>query len=40
MIKYMWAAYIVTWLVHLGYLGYLTARAGKVRREVEELKRQ
>jgi hypothetical protein len=39
MIKYMWAAYIVTWAVHLCYLGYLTARAGRVRREVEELKK-
>ncbi len=37
--KYMWAAYIVTWVVHLGYLAYLTARAGKVRREVEDLRK-
>ncbi len=37
--KYMWAAYIVTWAVHLVYLGYLTTRAGKVRREVEDLKK-
>lgn len=38
--KYMWAAYIVTWLVHLGYLGYLTARAGRIRKEAEELQKQ
>lgn len=39
MIKYMWAAYIVTWLVHLSYLGYLTVRANRVKREIEELER-
>ncbi len=37
MIKYMWAAYIVTWVVHISYLGYLTVRAGRLKREVEEL---
>lgn len=39
MIKFMWAAYIVTWVVHLLYLGYLTSRASKLRKEVEELKK-
>jgi len=39
MIKYMWAAYIVTWLVHLGYLGFLTSKASKIRKEAEELRR-
>lgn len=37
MIKYMWAAYIVTWVVHISYLGYLTVRAGRLKREIEEL---
>ncbi len=37
MIKYMWAAYIVTWVVHLGYLAFLTARTNRVKREFEEL---
>jgi hypothetical protein len=39
MIKYMWAAYIVTWVVHLGYLGYLTSKASNIRKEAEELNR-
>ncbi len=39
MIKYMWAAYIVTWVIHLGYLGFLTMRSNKVKREMEELDR-
>ncbi len=37
MIKYMWSAYIVTWVVHISYLAYLTARAGRVKRDIEEL---
>lgn len=37
--KYMWAAYIVTWVVHIGYLGYLTARAARLKRDIEELNR-
>lgn len=39
MITYMWAAYIVTWAVHISYLAYLTVRANRVKREVEELKK-
>lgn len=37
MITYMWAAYIVTWVVHIGYLAYLTARANRLKRDIEEL---
>ena len=39
MIKYMWAAYIVTWVVHVVYLLYLTSKANKIRSEAEELKK-
>lgn len=39
MIKYMWAAYIATWVIHIGYLLYLSARAKRIRQEAEELKR-
>ncbi len=39
MIKYMWAAYITTWVIHIAYLLYLSARAKRVREEAEELKR-
>ena len=39
MIKYMWAAYIVTWVVHIAYLLYLTSRARRIRQEAEELKK-
>ncbi len=38
-IHYLYAAYVVTWLVHISYLGYLARKAARVRREVEELKR-
>ncbi len=39
MIRYLWAAYIATWVIHIGYLLYLSARARRIRQEVEELKR-
>ncbi len=39
MIKYMWAAYIATWVIHIGYLLYLSARTKRIRQEAEELKR-
>ncbi len=39
MIKYLWAAYIATWAIHIGYLLYLSARARRIRQEAEELKK-
>ena len=39
MIKFMWAAYIATWGIHIGYLLYLSARAKRIRQEAEELRR-
>jgi hypothetical protein len=39
MIKYMWAAYIATWAIHIGYLLYLSARTGRIRQEAEEFKK-
>jgi hypothetical protein len=39
MIKYMWAAYIATWVIHIAYLLYLNARARRIRAEAEELKK-
>jgi hypothetical protein len=40
MIKYMWAAYISTWVIHILYLLYLNARAKRIREEAEELNRK
>jgi CcmD family protein len=37
--NYMWAAYIVTWVVHIAYLLYLSSRARRIRQEAEELKK-
>jgi hypothetical protein len=39
MIKYLWAAYIATWGIHIVYLLYLSVRARRIRQEAEELKR-
>ncbi len=39
MTKYLWAAYIATWAIHIVYLLYLSARARRIRQEVEDLKK-
>ncbi len=39
MTKYLWAAYIVTWAIHIGYLLLLNARARHLKQEAEELER-
>jgi hypothetical protein len=38
--KFLYAAYIVTWLVHLTYLGILSRGYKRLRDEVEEAKKQ
>ena len=37
--RYLYAAYVVTWVIHIGYLLSLTARFRKLRQEMEELQR-
>jgi CcmD family protein len=39
MIKFLYAAYAVTWIVHLCYLGWLTLGYRKLRDEIEDLKK-
>lgn len=39
-LHYLYAAYIVTWVVHITYLAVLGRRATRLRREIEELKRE
>jgi hypothetical protein len=34
------AAYIVTWVIQLGYMGYLWGRFKRVREEQKDLKRE
>jgi hypothetical protein len=36
-IKFLYAAYIATWLIHAIYLGSLVRRYGRLRREMQEL---
>jgi CcmD family protein len=36
--NYLYAAYIATWLIHLGYLGTLLRRYARLKKETEELK--
>lgn len=36
--SYLYAAYAATWIIHVGYLGWLTRRYIRLRREIEDLK--
>lgn len=38
--SYLYAAYIATWAIHVGYLGYLYRRYKKLRCEMDELQRR
>jgi CcmD family protein len=38
--KFLYAAYAITWLIHIGYLGTIAARYRRLEREVEELKKK
>lgn len=37
-IKFLFAAYIATWVIHSFYLGTLVRRFSRLRRELKELK--
>jgi len=37
---YLLAAYVATWLIHIGYLTTLVTRYSRLRREIEELKKK
>ncbi len=39
-LHFLYAAYIVTWVVHITYLAILGRKAARLCREVEDLKRQ
>jgi CcmD family protein len=36
-IKFLYAAYIATWLIHAFYLGTLVSRFSRLRRQLKEL---
>jgi len=38
--SYLYAAYVVAWLIHIGYIGTLVQRYARLRREMQELKRE
>ncbi|MGE0405213.1 MAG: CcmD family protein [Candidatus Korobacteraceae bacterium] len=38
--NYLYAAYAATWIIHIGYLLYLTRAFQKVKEEIEELNRE
>jgi CcmD family protein len=36
-LKFLFAAYIATWLIHAAYLGSLVRRFGRLRQQLKEL---
>ena len=38
-LHFLYAAYIVTWAVHISYLVFLARKAARLRSEIEDLKR-
>jgi len=38
--KFLYAAYAITWLIHIAYLGTVAARYTRLQREVEELNKK
>ncbi len=36
--SYLYAAYIITWAIHIAYLSSLVRRYARLRREIQELK--
>jgi CcmD family protein len=39
-IKFLFAAYIATWVIHGVYLGSLVRRFGRLRRELKEVEKK
>ena len=37
--NFLYAAYIATWVIHIGYLGILAIRYSRLRKEIDELKK-
>jgi CcmD family protein len=38
--KFLYAAYAATWIIHILYLGAIVRRYTRLRREIDELKRK
>ena len=39
-IKYLYAAYIATWLIHAVYIGTLARRYARLRQEMKEVRKK
>ena len=38
--NYLYAAYAATWIIHIAYLSSVMQRYGKLKKELDELKRK
>ncbi len=39
-VKFLWAAYIATWLIHGLYLGSIVRRYGRLQKQMKDLNRK
>ncbi len=37
---FLYTAYAAVWVIHIGYILYLSSRYSRLRREIEDLKRE
>jgi len=37
---FLYTAYVAVWVIHIGYIVYLSSRYSKLRREIEDLKKE
>jgi CcmD family protein len=37
--RYLIAAYVATWIIHIGYLATLISRYSRLKREIDDLKK-
>ena len=40
MLRHLYLAYIATWIIHGVYLAFLAAKRARLKRELEEIKKQ
>ena len=36
---YLFAAYVVTWVIHIGYLSTIVSRYARLKREIQDLQK-
>jgi CcmD family protein len=37
---FLYSAYVAVWVIHIAYISYLASRYSRLRREIEDLKKE